>query len=110
VQDLIEFPESPNLYRTMDFAPYPLVNGTPWDVWLEQCEDFCNDPLKFQFLYHMGEIDPFFTNVAQPMYAAWKIRKEGKGTGLAEVGNIMDKGWRIACTEWIMRRELAKQS
>jgi hypothetical protein len=106
VKELIEFPESPNLYRTKGVTPYPLVNITPWSQWLLQCEEFCNDPISFH--YGFNKVDSFFMNVAQPMYKVWAMRKEGKGTGLELVHTIQDEAWAIACADWIMRREIAK--
>jgi thymidylate synthase len=49
-------------------------------------------------------VDPFFNQVAKPMAVAHRAHKESKD-GLKYVGKIEAVDWRIACTEWLGRRE-----
>jgi len=108
LESCLESPSSVDLYRTLGLQTFPMVNGTDYSYWIEQCEAFCHDPLGFHT--ELGTVDPFFTGVAQPMYQAWETRKTGQGNGLIEASAIEADDWRIACEEWILRREAAKQS
>lgn len=49
----------------------------------------------------------FFSQVARPMYRSWVTRKLKNGTGLAQAEKIAAGDWRIACMDWIQRREKA---
>lgn len=43
--------------------------------------------------------------VLNPAEAAWKYYKEGKwNLALEQTAKIQDEGWRIACTEWLLRK------
>lgn len=78
--------------------PYPLVS-TPIDIWNADLNAFMSDPDGNAF------VDPFFTQVAYPMYAAYMQRKRKQGDGMAFVEQIAANDWRVACTAWIKRRE-----
>ena len=48
----------------------------------------------------------FFTSVALPMYRVWKVRKTVPRSELdMHLDTIKDSPWRIACQEWIYRKE-----
>lgn len=82
--------------------PYPIVN-TPIDSWFKDLDEFMHSA-------HTGTYkDQFFTAVASPIYAAYEARKEGKGTGTKEILRCEALDWRLACQQWIQRREAAKQ-
>ena len=77
----------------------PLVHRSA-ESWLRDLHLFMDDPMR------TGSWDEaFFPTVAQPMYEAWTVRKERRGSGHAEAMRILADDWRIACTEWIERRE-----
>lgn len=60
-------------------------------------KDFDGSP---QFPYQ----NCFFNEVAEPMFVAWRLHKfDGKGLALME--QIAATDWRLACTEWLERRE-----
>ena len=49
--------------------------------------------------------DMYFENIVFPMYRSWMSRKGG-GTGLKELERMpQGSDWKIAATEWILRRE-----
>lgn len=77
--------------------PYPLVSSTI-DEWDKDLCRFMDNPKQD---FH----DPFFQNVAKPMYLAWDARKTGAGTGREQMGLVMAEDWRAAGFAWILRRE-----
>jgi len=54
---------------------------------------------------HTNYTDPFFMEVARPMFLAWSTRKVKDGTGLEELENLKAEDWKLACLQWIARRE-----
>lgn len=89
-------------YRHDHARPFPLVN-TDLDTWDRELEQFMAYPSYRNFE------DVFFSTVALPMYAAWKERKEKRGSGLDWARLIAAPDWRRACVEWILRREAKKE-
>lgn len=83
-------------------TPYPLVNGKV-GTWNNDLADFLEDPLGVR-TYN----DEFFNMIAQPMYAAWHARKEKTGTGQEQVSLMADSDWKLACVQWIQRREASR--
>lgn len=49
-------------------------------------------------------VDPFFNLVAKPMAIAHHAHRSNKD-GLRYVGRIEASDWRVACTQWLERRE-----
>ena len=98
---LIEHPNSPDYYRLFGLKHYPLVDITEGNMadWLVDAENFLADPTCSD-----GFVHPWFNDVAQPMYKAWDVRKNGLGTGLDYVREIKADDWKIACEQWILRR------
>lgn len=47
----------------------------------------------------------FFADTVMPMYWAWEHRKRGVSSGLADALEIAATDWRIACVEWLERRQ-----
>ncbi len=80
--------------------PYPLVDSN------ETAADFLLD-LEHFFEKAWGQPyrTEYFRGVVLPMYEAWAARKDKTGTGLEETNRIVAEDWRIACTNWINRRE-----
>lgn len=90
-----------NLYARGDIVATPLVNGIGVEAWDKDLVLFMADPAREPSDY----IEPFFRNVAAPMYAAWRARKQKDGDGLEHVAAITAPDWKIACTHWIKRRK-----
>ena len=82
--------------------PFPLVEN--FERWNRELARFMRAPDTVNWLY--GE--PFFRDVAVPMYAAWKERKEAGLDGLAWAEKIAADDWRTACVAWIQRRAARK--
>jgi hypothetical protein len=85
--------------RVNNVQPTPLVNGTPWEEWLEQCEAFCNDPFT-----HPEGSDKFFTDVAYPMAMISRSRKLKTGDGTEWLPEVAAQDWRLAASEWLDKR------
>ena len=85
-------------YNDNNLATYPLMQ-VGWEDWLWQAEAFCEDP------YFLADNqDPFFEEVARPMYRAWEARKTNLREALSWAVSIRAEDWRVACTDWLMRR------
>ena len=69
-------------------------------AWSEDLAQFLASPAE-QFEYN----DPFFSEVAHPMYMAWKMRKNKSGDGMDWARRISAQDWRMACMAWIERRK-----
>ena len=82
----------------------PLVDTEleQWDVDLTR---FLSDP-EGDTLY----LNSFFNDVASPMYSSWADRKGGRNNGLLAAEAIRAEDWRVACINWIKRRENREQS
>lgn len=77
-------------YRTIHYA-------LDWTTDLLNFMNDPNGPCEYR--------EPFFRDVVWPMYMAWYTRKAKEGTGAAYVELIKATDWKIACREWIERRE-----
>jgi hypothetical protein len=84
--------------------PYPMVAFSA-ETWLEELNSFFADPLN---LTDFPYTEPFFPEVAVPLYRSWTARKEKRGTGLEELKDCEALDWKLAATEWIQRREAKK--
>ena len=50
--------------------------------------------------------EPFFLKVAAPMFRSWRAHKEKRhDMAFNHAMEIGAEDWRIACTEWLRRRE-----
>lgn len=78
--------------------PFPLMRVSD-TLWMSELNDFMQDPNKRE-----GHTEPFFTDVAVPMFNAWHERKNKISDGEHWVSQIAAEDWRLACTEWIERR------
>lgn len=91
-----------NFYGMCNVKLTPLIS-TGVEVWNEDLNKFMsqrNDGCMFN--------DPFFNSVAIPMYNAYMERKNKTGSGMRHVENIIALDWRLACIQWIQRREEGK--
>lgn len=108
-QKYIDSPPAQDGYDYYTFnqvEPLPLMLTSNYKSFLAECEKFCDNP----FDEHAKYINPFFKYVAHPMAMVSKVRKEKSSTGLYFADKIKAQDWRIATTEWINRREKAKQN
>lgn len=100
-------------YENAHVKPLPLIDTTKPDPvrwWFADLEQFMRNPLVTDRFQYRSQ---WFIDVAVPMYAAWMVRKQGKGTGLEQVRCIRAFDWQRACRDWIVRaeeRKLAKRS
>jgi thymidylate synthase len=66
---------------------------------LIECEMFCADPFN-TFDYDSR----FISEVCQPMALAYINRKSDPVACMDYISEIQDDAWRIACQEWVVRR------
>lgn len=85
--------------RTEQCEAFPLMS--------EGIDNFNEDLLDFFGApdVRRGYRDPFFGEVAVPMYLAWEERKMKQGNGLRWIEEISATDWKLACLHWIARRE-----
>lgn len=78
--------------------PYPLMEiPARWDSDLFV---FLDNPLTTG-----GLTEPYFKEVAQPMYSAWKTYKSGDKEGALKIADLIKaEDWAMACRRWIKRR------
>jgi hypothetical protein len=89
---------------------YPLVKHSA-EAFLEDCENFVRCATMVSPAIGYSQVskfptfnEPFFPEVAVPMFASYVARKNGLlGGGAIEAGRIAAKDWRIACTDWLTR-------
>jgi len=87
-------------YDLGSVTPYPIIT-THLDTWETDLNLFFNDPLRS--IKHYA--DPFFAEVAAPMYESWYNRKHGISDGLDELEAVKASDIKRAVYEWIMRRK-----
>lgn len=91
-----------NPYSTQIVQPTKLVQGGA-QQWLEDCERFCKDR-------NASFKDPFFYNVAEPLWSAHLFYKEKRyDEALKYVDKCTSSDWRLACSQWIERRQAAHE-
>jgi hypothetical protein len=98
-------------YET-EVEPYPLMTIRNAREWLRQCEEFCN----YGMVYAKPDaiIDPYFTEVAQPIFDAWRMYRDSaheplRSVRIAKAQSLLQdmcaaKDWTRACIEWLDRR------
>lgn len=84
--------------------PYPLVS-TPVYKWNTDLADFLDEPMRGKTYG-----DDFFNLIAAPMYAAWNARKNKLGNGAEELSRMANSDWKVACEQWVSRREVNRAS
>ena len=88
------------IYQTVN-PIHMFEGGETYEEFVAECSYFCSEDDEQPSL-------PWLEKVAQPVYEAWIARK----AGLVEVQNealdsIVADDWRIACKNWISRREIS---
>lgn len=88
-------------------APYPIAHEhTTFASWMANA-----DALLWGVRTPARYTEPFFLDVALPMYLAWMERKEGLGDGTRFLLTMPENNdWRIAALEWVARRSDAGKS
>lgn len=99
-----------DLYETPSIEPFPLVT---MDIraWGNQLKTFMIEarhamgPIQLMPASIFAHSDPFFAEVAVPMFNAYVCHKnKQKGVALMWAGYIAASDWRYACEEWLSRR------
>lgn len=107
-QNLADEVTRTNLYVIKDanVRALPMIfEATTTEQWMQNLNTFMKSP-ESKFVTDV--LDPFFANVAAPMYRAWIQRKRKEGTGMEHALQIVASDWRVACCEWIQRKEQKK--
>ena len=109
IDKLHKFAEDANIndrYLMEGIIPSPLfATGVDPSFWDDDLKRFMQFPDQTAIQYEHD----FFNNTAQPIYSAWKSRKDGMSDGLMIANGIEAEDWRIACVEWIKRAEERKE-
>lgn len=90
-------------YVLDNVMPYPIMQ-TPREQWQQDLSMFMSEGDVMAFK------DPFFRRVVTPLYQSFVHYKKSKAKDRYEIAyGILDDcladDWRIACQEWILRRE-----
>lgn len=85
-------------YKEGVVGPFPLITNR--DSWMSDLYTFMECPWGGQ-----RYVDPFFNYVAKPMAITHRAHKEDK-SGLYYVAAIQASDWRMACEQWLMKREV----
>ena len=98
--------EPDDRYRGGGAAPYPLFSefcaGTGWPDWLADCARVADAPYEAEAYMRAA---PFFRKVVWPLMAAHRQYKDGRmDEALESVATCAASDWRIAATEWLVRR------
>lgn len=83
-------------------APHPLVGDSNWQLWLDECERFVDDPGRDPYEWQ----HTFFSRAAGPLmcaHAAYKAGDISEAFSMVERCDASD--WRVAATEWLARRD-----
>lgn len=103
----VRFKPGSCVYADHGVTPYPMMaNEGYWDSWLRECETFVEQPHDAGIIY----AHPFFSEVARPLMLAHLAYKQGDldpALELASECQALD--WRLAATEWLLRRRAKSQ-
>lgn len=102
---------SPDPYRTVVNCPYttgevvatPVVD-TPINEWEHDLKLWMKNPIRFQHQISSR----FFLRIATPMMMAHKAHKKGDTMQALEIISTQmpeRSDWKVACLEWLQRRE-----
>lgn len=86
-----------NPYETGEVEPFPLVEDPK--TWDEDLHTFLADPASFAIR------NIWFHRVGRPMWFAWSAwKKKDFQMALAILENCVASDWRLAATQWLLRR------
>jgi len=94
-----------NYYKTNVVSALPIMLNADYEGFLRDCERFCEHPFDEYSEY----VHPFFMAVAHPLAMVSRVRNSKAGTGMGWASKIKAPDVRLACFQWINRRELKKQ-
>jgi hypothetical protein len=102
-------------YETGEVEPWPLMkvdhDENYYVLWLDQLRAFMNKGCRSVNIN--GSTDPFFMDVAFPMYRTWaeyknpteELKARRIRNALSACDSIAATDWRMACENWLTRRE-----
>ena len=101
-------------YSTGIAAAHPLILANQetmedWDRDLRQFIDMADPTRDPTVDRRFGFYTDFFAYTAAPMLRSWQERKRDETDGLEQATHIQAPDWRLACAEWIIRREDARR-
>ena len=93
-------------YDDLPLGPAALIE-TSAAAWQTDLLTFMSNPEGYPVLEDGSPYkDEFFTDVAQPMYAAWVAHKaKSYAQAIDQAEQIAAPDWRWACIEWLERRK-----
>lgn len=90
-----------NLYDLHSMKPSALISSHI-QCWDHDNIAFLEEPLSVA----RHDEDPFFTNVAKPMYRAWSAHKSRDyDAAISHALDIEAEDWRVVCVQWLDRRQ-----
>lgn len=95
-----------DFYANGVVIPRPLMLHSDYVSFLEDCENFCNDPFNERVKYSHS----YFTDVARPTALVSRTRRAKAGDGMNQAEKIQAEDWKLAVVNWIERREMKKQA
>lgn len=94
-------------YQTL--STLPLVKDKA-EVWLKECELFCDDISKNREIGVVPFKEPFFTHVAIPLWQAHVAYKAKEYVEAIKIANqCLATDWKVATKEWLERRQAAHE-
>lgn len=90
--------EANDFYQGRFVNPFPLIRSSA-ATWTSELADFLANPSR---PYNYRE--PFFADVAVPMFLAWETRTTNPSASMVHAKNIAAEDWRVACVDWLLRR------
>jgi thymidylate synthase len=84
-----------------ELAQLPLVGYSNWQLWLDECERFVDDPGRDHYAWR----HTFFRRVAGPLMCAHAAYKAGDVLEAIRMAKRCDaEDWALAAAEWLTRR------
>jgi thymidylate synthase len=84
-------------YKSAKVTPFPLITNK--ESWMSDLYTWMDQPWS-----GVQYVDPFFEHVTKPMAIAHKAHKDNNN-GLKYIGAIKASDWRLACEQWLAKRE-----
>lgn len=95
-------------YRRGNVTPHRMIHpDTGQERWDAEARAFCKYAESSDLRRYRPSADPFFTDVAYPMLAAWSLHRDQKRTDAAIellLRQCAATDWRLAGVEWLTRR------
>jgi Thymidylate synthase len=97
IDELAADVEASDEYLNQDWSHLPLV-ATHATAWQDELRHFLRNP----FDTDLGDKEPFFKQVAVPLYHAWWLRKEDNQAPPLEI-TLAAADWELAANNWLAR-------